>query len=278
MHACSSCRGRWALRRRPSSRARSDWTWWRPTRSPRWSTEASTHARALADHSFLRRVLRRAGCRVILGAGPLVVGPDFAAGVPERTVVHVGRALALQALSVELARGDGLDDAALLLGTLPAWMLDDRTAGAIAIAYVAAQRRLFPDLGLAFEEPFDDGPARDRWRHLHTLALIVAGGAALVGRDTDLDGAAAAAAETRSASAGAARFSAEAGPIAFGPGFAEVGTAISASAVATLERLRDGGWEAVLGSGGAAVSRLATGTVARRADAPDAAAMGTPSA
>jgi len=235
-------------------------------------------ARALADHSFLRRVLRRAGSGVILGAGPLVMGPDFAAGVPERTVVHVGRALALQALSVELARADGMDDAALLLGTLPAWMLDDRTAGAVAIAYVAAQRRLFPGLGLALEEPSGDGPARDRWRQLHTLALIVAGGAALVGRDTDLDGAAAAAAETRTASAGAARIAAEAGPIGFGPGFGEAGAAIAASAAATLESLRDGGWEAILGPGGAGVGRLATGTVARRADAPDVAAMVTPPA
>ncbi len=176
-------------------------------------------ARALADHSFLRRILRRAGCRVVVGAGPLVVGPDFAAGLPAAAVVLAGRALALQALSVELARADGLDDAGILLGTLPAWMLDDRSAGAIALAYVAAQRRLFPGIGLALEEPAADGPVRDRWLQVRTLALVVAGGAALVGRDADLDTAAAAAAETRSAAETAARLAAEAGPVAFGPGF-----------------------------------------------------------
>lgn len=233
-------------------------------------------ARALADHSFLRRILRRAGCRVVVDAGPLVVGPDFAAGLPAETAVLAGRALALQALSVELARADGLDDAGILLGTLPAWMLDDRSAGAIALAYVVAQRRLFPGIGLALEEPAADGPVRDRWRQLRTLALVVAGGAALVGRDADLDTAAAAVAETRSAAETAARLAAEAGPVAFGPGFAEVGAAIAASAAATLERLRDAGWDAVLGPSASDGARLASGTTARRSDAPDVAAMGTP--
>jgi hypothetical protein len=232
--------------------------------------------RALADHSFLRRVLRRAGCRVVVDAGPLVVGPDFAAGMPAEAVVHAGRALALQALSVELARADGLDDAGILLGTLPAWMLDDRSGGAIALAYVAAQRGLFPGIGLALDEPAVDGPVRDRWRQLRILALIVAGGAALVSRDADLDTAAAVVVETRSAAETAARLAVDAGPVGFGPGFAEAGAAIAASAAATLERLRDAGWDAVLGPSASEGARLASGTTARRSDAPDVAAMGGP--
>jgi beta-lysine 5,6-aminomutase alpha subunit len=229
-------------------------------------------ARALADHAFLRRVLRRAGCTLVLDAGPLVVGPDFAAGMPASAAVHAGRALALQALSVELARGDGLADTSLLLGSLPAWMLEDRSGGVLALACVAAQRRLFPGIGLALREPTGDGPARDRWRQLRTLALVVAGGAALVTRDADLDTAAAAAVETRTAADLAARIASEAGPVAFGPGFAEAEAAVAASAVATLEALRAEGWDAVLGP--AAGGRLAGGTTAARSDAPDVAAIG----
>jgi beta-lysine 5,6-aminomutase alpha subunit len=229
-------------------------------------------ARALADHAFLRRMLRRAGGILVVDAGPLVVAPDFAAGMPAAATIHVGRALALQALSVELARADGLEDGTLLLGTLPAWMLDDRPAGPLALAYVAAQRRLFPSIGLALREPTGGGTARDRWRQLRTLALLLAGGAALVTREADLDGAAAAAAETRSAAEIVARIASEAGPVALGDGFADAVAAIAATAATTLETLRDDGWDAVLGPD--AGGRLAAGTSAARSAAPDVAAMG----
>lgn len=231
-------------------------------------------ARALADHSFLRRLLRRAGCRVVVDGGSLAVGPDLATGLPAPAAGRAGRALALQALSVELARSDGLDDGDLLLGSLPAWLLAERSAGAIALAYLAAQRRLYPGIGIALSEPEGRDRTRDRWSQLGTLALIVAGGAALVSRDADEDSVAAVVDETRSSAEMAATLMAEAGPVSFGPGLAAAGDAIAASAVETLEALGTSGWEAILGSVAPPESHLAAGTAPARGDAPDVLAMG----
>ena len=64
--------------------------------------------RALADHAFAHALLARAGVIVSLSAGPLVVAPDLASGVPSDPATRAGRALALQALSVAIARGNGL--------------------------------------------------------------------------------------------------------------------------------------------------------------------------
>src|SRR4051794_31974162 len=64
--------------------------------------------RALADHAFGQAVLARAGVAIMIGAGPLVVGPDIARGVPSDPAVRAGRALALQILAVAIARGNGL--------------------------------------------------------------------------------------------------------------------------------------------------------------------------
>ncbi len=231
-------------------------------------------ARALADHSFLRRLLRRAGCRVVVDAGALAVGPDLATGLPAPAVGRAGRALALQALSVELARADGLEDGDLLLGSLPPWLLAERSAGAIALAYVAAQRRLYPGIGFMLSEPEGPSPSRDRWCQLGTLALIVAGGAAVVSRDANEDSVAAVVDETRSSAETAARLAVDAGPIAFGPGLDAAGAAIAASAIETLEGLDRSGWGAILGSVAPPGSHLAAGTSAPRADAPDVFAMG----
>ena len=51
------------------------------------------------------RLHRRAGTLVAIGAGPLVVAPDLASGVPSDPATRSGRALALQLLGVALAQG-----------------------------------------------------------------------------------------------------------------------------------------------------------------------------
>ena len=64
--------------------------------------------RALADHVFAHRLLARAGTRVLVPAGPLLVAPDLARGVPSDPATRAGRALAMQLLAVALARRGGL--------------------------------------------------------------------------------------------------------------------------------------------------------------------------
>ena len=64
--------------------------------------------RALADHVFAHRLLCRAGARVLVPAGPLLVAPDLERGVPSDPATRAGRALALQLLAVALAQRDGI--------------------------------------------------------------------------------------------------------------------------------------------------------------------------
>ena len=47
--------------------------------------------RALADHAFAHRLLRRAGAQVLVGPGPLVVAPDLARGEPSDAGSRAGR-------------------------------------------------------------------------------------------------------------------------------------------------------------------------------------------
>ncbi len=232
-------------------------------------------ARALADHSFARRLLRRAGCRIVIDPGPLVVAPDLEAGAPSPAVVRAGRAIALQALSVELARADGLPDAAIRIGVLPEWVLGERAAGAIAVATIAVQRRIFPGLGLTFIEPSGPGEIRDRWWQVRPIGTVVAGGAAATVREVDGSTIAAAAAENRTAARIAAELVADAGAPRFGDAFDALVDGIAASAVRTLEALAADGWDAVLGRVPAGGSRMAGGTTVRRGEAPDVPALET---
>jgi hypothetical protein len=90
--------------------------------------------RALADHSFAHRLQTRAGCSVVVGAGPLALGADVASGFPADSETRAGRALALQALGVELALADGLPADRLVLGAVPDWSVGDGDSGAILMA------------------------------------------------------------------------------------------------------------------------------------------------
>ncbi len=101
-------------------------------------------ARALADHSFAHRISARAGSRLLLGAGPLALGAEIAAGVPSDRLARAGRALALQALGVELALADGLDPERVLLSCIPSWMVGEGdTTAAPLQAFI--RRLAFPD-------------------------------------------------------------------------------------------------------------------------------------
>jgi hypothetical protein len=99
--------------------------------------------RALADHSFAHRLQARAGCRSCR-AGPLALGADVASGIPSDAVTRAGRALALQALGVELALADGLPADRLMLGAVPDWAVGDGDAGSILLA-AWLRRTVFPN-------------------------------------------------------------------------------------------------------------------------------------
>jgi len=85
---------------------------------------------------------------VSLSAGPLVVAPDLARGVPSDPATRAGRALAIQALAVAIARGNGVPDELLLVGAVPGWLVDESQPAARAAAEVAIRRQLYPTLGL----------------------------------------------------------------------------------------------------------------------------------
>ena len=109
--------------------------------------------RALADHAFAHRLLARSGSAVVLGAGPLVVAPGPGPGAPSGPATLAGRALALQLLGAALARRDGIPADRILVGTIPPWLIEERNAGALAIAQVLLRRAALPGHPLVFEEP-----------------------------------------------------------------------------------------------------------------------------
>ena len=131
--------------------------------------------RALADHVFAHRILARAGTRVLVPAGPLLVAPDFATGVPSDPATRSGRALALQLLAITLARVDGLDAGAICAGALPDWLVDEPGAPARAAAEIALRRALLPDHPLSFIEPPLGSEAAATWHAIVSALLPDAG-------------------------------------------------------------------------------------------------------
>ena len=226
--------------------------------------------RALADHAFAHRLHGRAGTLVAIGAGPLVVGPDLRAGVPSDAATRSGRALALQLISVALARAAGVPSAQIVAGALPAWLADEPSPAARSIAEVVVRRMLLPDLALGIAEPSGrhaaDRSASARWPYLLATALVHAGDTAVVlrlgSRDPDT-----LALETRAAIGVAAEV---AGAAPSGPleGIA-LGHArgMLAAAIGTLEGLSERGWSALSGD--------PTGVVHRRPLGADAVAERT---
>jgi hypothetical protein len=203
--------------------------------------------RALADHAFAHEIHRRSGTLVVFDAGPLVVAPDLALGVPPSAATRAGRALALQLLAVTLAKGDRLPTESLCIGALPGWVVEERDPAAQAIAQVALRQALFTGHPFAFEEPSIHGPPASAWPFVVAASLADPGNAAIVyrrARDARFAGQAAAIrAGLRVAAESAASFEPRA---VIGAARAH-GEAMVEEAIVTLERLRDEGWQSILG-------------------------------
>jgi hypothetical protein len=228
--------------------------------------------RALADHAFGHRLLKRAGSMVLLGPGPLVVAPDLAHGLPSDPATRAGRAFAMQALAVALARGNGLASGHLAAGGLVPWLIDERDPATQALAAVAIRRLAWPDLALVFEEPDLPGPTGARWPYIVALALAVAGPAALIlRRATGAADVARAEEAMRAAASVAAEITDRPEAVLTRPAIAAQAEALIAAAEATLAGLADEGWSTVLGEplGEGDDERLGASAVVERSEGFD---------
>ena len=224
--------------------------------------------RAIADHVAAAAVHRRAGTAVILGAGPLTVAPDLAAGMPADPATRAGRGVALQLAAAALLRATGLPSDAIFVGALPAWLADEPDAVARGVAEVTLRRALLPEHPLAFVEPEDDESAL-AWPFMLAALLPAAPAGGLILRRRPPGSFAATAASTRAA------FSVSIGLADALPGRQLAGPAADHRARAivaardTLERLGSEGWEWLVGTAGEhgrgglgrdAVARMRAGT------------------
>jgi len=224
--------------------------------------------RALADHSFLRRLLARAGTTVMVGPGPLIVAPDFARGVPSDPPTRAGRAFALQALALALARADGLRPEQLLAGAFVPSLAEERDPVAQALAAVFVRRAAWPDVHLFFDEPEVPSRARTRWPFLLALGLAAAaGGGRVVGRRATAAELPALVEQTRAAASVAAELASASGAVQTAPVVAQAGGLLAAAEV-TLRRLADEGWRSILGEplGGPGRERLGADAVVERSE------------
>src|SRR4051812_3063069 len=221
--------------------------------------------RALADHAFGQAVLARAGVVVAIGAGPLVVGPDLARGVPSSPSSRAGRALALQLVAVAIARGNGVPDDQILAGGLTSWMTGEAEPVACGLAEIALRRILLEGIGLVLEEPpGQDRVADDLWPALAAAIQPGRSTVAVVRRAPS----AATIRATRVAARVAAQVDASAEPRTLSGAALDHARATAAAALRTIEQLADEGWRAVIGDGPAdAVDiRLGADAVAERSD------------
>lgn len=200
--------------------------------------------RALADHVFAHRLLCRAGTRVIVPSGPLLVGPDLARGLPSDPATRAGRALAMQLLAVELAMRDGMPPASVSLGALPGWLVDEPDAAARAAAEVALRRALFPEHPLAFLEPQLTRGQAGTWHALVAALLADAGEVDVVLRQAGDPGDIVE--RTRSAAAVAAGLRESRSVPDLGGPAAVHATRCLAVAAETLAALDGSGWGAVV--------------------------------
>ena len=224
-------------------------------------------ARALADHAFAHWLQARAGCRVLIGPGPLALGADVASGVPSDAATRAGRALALQALGVELALADGLTAERLLLGAVPDWVAGDGDSQSILVQ-TWLRSLVFPGHRLMIGEALADTPPGARTSALVTAlvgaaaSLVVRNGAgvSVTEAGADLGAAASAAAALRSA-LGDRTLHGTAAALA-------IRTLNAASE--TLDSLAGEGWGSLLGPAGRGneAERLGGGAVVERASGP----------
>ncbi len=224
--------------------------------------------RALADHAFAHRILARSGATVLVGAGPLIVGPDLARGVPSDATTRAGRALALQLVGVSLARRQGVPAGRLLVGAIPAWLLEERSPAAGAIAQVAVRRAVMPDHPLAFEEPAAGTRAAIGWSAILGAVLPLAGPSGLIVRTSGIEAAHESVVSTRAAAAVALETAGSLGPLRPRGAALTAARATVAAAVSTLERIVAAGWPSIRGEtlGSPGRGRLGADAVVERAE------------
>jgi hypothetical protein len=225
--------------------------------------------RSLADHAFARRLHQRADTLLSIGPGPLAVAPDMASGVPADAATRSGRALALQAVGVALARADGIPADRVVVGAYPAWLAEESSATARILAEVAIRRALYPDHIIRFDEPGGpraDTPAAIAWPFIAAAALAWGGPEAILMRRIHAEGRRAAG-QGRAAASVAADLSAVAPAGVLGGVAMEHATAVIDAALMTLERLSDLGWRAVVGDGPGAGAHGAPRSLAIGGDA-----------
>ncbi|MFL5680557.1 MAG: lysine 5,6-aminomutase subunit alpha TIM-barrel domain-containing protein [Chloroflexota bacterium] len=227
--------------------------------------------RALADHAFAHRLLRRAGTTVVVGAGPLVVAPDLAAGVPSDPATRAGRALALQLVGVALARGDRIPADHVIVGAVPPWLLEESAAAARAAAEVALRRVLLPDHPLGFDEPVSLPDRAEAWPFVLSGVLPPGTAAALVMRRPPHGEMRSLVNAGRSAVAVGGALAAAFGERKLEGVALEHARGVVTAAIRTLERLGEVGWRSVLGDapGGGERIRIGADAVAERTDSFD---------
>jgi D-Lysine 5,6-aminomutase TIM-barrel domain of alpha subunit len=201
--------------------------------------------RALADHAFAHRILARAGTQILVPAGPLLVAPDFATGIPSDAATRSGRALALQMLAVALARHGGLAAASICVSALPDWTVDERRAPALAAAEIALRRAAFPEHALAFIEPALAPDSAITWHAIVSALLADAGEVDIILRRSVGPGAPSLGTTRRAANVAAALRRSRVPPVISGAAADHARRAIDA-ADATLASLEAYGWRAIV--------------------------------
>ena len=199
--------------------------------------------------------------------------------MPSSAATRAGRALALQLVGVALARADGIAANRIVVGAYPGWLADEPTATTRVLAEVVVRRRLFPDFLIRFDEPSNHGSgsaAAMAWPYLVTAGLVRVGEAAIVMRSPHPDGRAAAQAG-RAAAMTAAEVAGVSVPGPLRGAALDHAEAMMAAALATLERLADLGWRAVVGEPPRATDRAPAGGTARRPIGGDSVAERTES-
>jgi hypothetical protein len=224
--------------------------------------------RAIADHAFAHRLLRRSGSLLLVDAGPLVVGPDFTTGMPSPAATRSGRALALQLIGVALARGDGLPPEQIVAGAFPTWLSDEVQPALRAAGEVALRRALLPGHALSFNEPATTPELAATWPFVLAGVLPAAAPAALVLQRPVPGSMAADVRAIRAASGVAAELAAAYAGRALHGEATEHARAVATAAIDTLERLEGDGWRAVLGEhpGSGEHVRLGADAVAERSE------------
>lgn len=203
-------------------------------------------ARAFTDHLVALRLVARSGTILTLGPGPLAVAPELARGEPIALTTRSGRALAMQALDLELSLLAGLPAERILLGALPADLLSEQAGLRSGLAEVELRRRLFPGHGLVFEEP-ESASAVAGWPAAMTAWCVGGPPPALVLRRTAVGGPAPGAGEVRAAADAAAWLAASRRVGALSGEALSYAEASLSVALDTLEGLATNGWEPLLG-------------------------------